>query len=386
MNLRRRVCAIALAGSTAAAACAFTCTFGIGCAPNHGAAFPRAFAEAERAETAGRYLEAAARYDAAAKVALLAHDRDHARYTAALMRIRGGELRAGIERLDEIAEASPATEHSADAAYRAASLRIDHGDDQRGWRDMAAVVARFSSHGIAHRALLRIVQHRDETDGVAETLRYLRDLAAGTLGASDVGELLSFQIAEHLARVGDIAAARDQFLRTAARWPYPSGAYWDDALYRASEMDEALGRYPDAIADLEQMLAERETSMMVGSYQRPRMSPALFRIGTLYAYRLNDRAKARGAFHRLYTEFATSTLRPEAMWMEASLWNDDGNPAAACACLETLTREFPASRYTACAPEKCPSLKPRKPSASSSDTTAVYCPPYVLENRAIPAP
>ena len=44
----------------------------IACAPNHGPAYPAKFAEAQRTETAGRYAEAAAKYDAAAKEATLA--------------------------------------------------------------------------------------------------------------------------------------------------------------------------------------------------------------------------------------------------------------------------------------------------------------------------
>ena len=76
-----------------------------GCAPSHGAAFPPAFAAAQRAETAGRFLEAASDYDAAAKVATRARDRDEASYLAGLLWIRGGNRRDGVARLDAIANA-----------------------------------------------------------------------------------------------------------------------------------------------------------------------------------------------------------------------------------------------------------------------------------------
>ncbi len=328
-----------------------------GCAPSQGTAFPPAFAAAQRAETAGRFLEAAGDYDAAARVARRARDRDEASYLAGLLWIRGGDRRDGVARLDAIANAATPVEHSAEAAYLAANERIAAGDQARGWRTMADVVTRFPKSGVAHVALHRVLEHEDETEGVNASLSYLLALAAGPLGSSEVGEMVSFQIAEHLAKAGEAAAARDQFLATATRWSYPFGAFWDDSLWRASEIDEGLGRYADAVADLERMLRERETTTLVGSYQRPRMGPAQFRVGVLYATRLHDRARARDAFHRLYTDFTTSNLRAQALWMEAKLWRDEGDEATACARLSTLVNDNPDSRYVPCAIDRCPAIQ-----------------------------
>jgi tetratricopeptide (TPR) repeat protein len=337
-----------------------------GCAPNHGTAFPPAFAAAQRAETAGRFLEAASDYEAAAKVATRSRDRDEASYLAGLLWIRGGNRRDGVARLDSIANAATPVEHSAEAAYLAANERIAAGDDVRGWSGVADVVTRFPNSGVAHIALRRVLERKDATDGVPASLVYLRALATGPVGSSEVGEMVSFQIAEHLATSGDATGARDQFLATATRWAYPFGAFWDDSLWRASEIDEALGRYPEAVADLDRMLRERETTTLVGSYQRPRMSPALFRIGVLYATRLHDRPRARDAFHRLYVEFTTSSLRARAAWMEAKLWREDGDEAKACDRLSTLVGDNPDSRYVPCAMESCTAIK--RPAKSGAPT------------------
>lgn len=370
--LRASARRLAAAATIAAAA--------IACAPNHGATFPSAFASAQRAETAGRYAEAAAKYDAAAKEAIRVRDRDHARYVAGLMLMRAGNTRDGVARLDEIAAASPPTEGSALAAYQAASARIEAGEADRGWRDMELVVTRFVASGIAHAALRRIVLHKDETGSKRATLDWLSAQAKGPLGSSAVGELVSYQIAEHLAALEDWATAHEQYLATATRWPYPYGALWDDSLFHASEMDEKLGRHAHAIEDLERMLAERETTSLVGSYQRPRMSPALFRIGVIYATGVKDREKARAAFHRLYSEFKTSKLRADALWYEASLWAEDGDAKTSCARLETLASEFPDSRYVPCAVEKCPSVKPPEKSKAPK-----ACHPYLTRPGRLPS-
>ncbi len=364
-SARRIVASIALTGAIAIGA--------VACAPNHGATYPAAFAAAQRAETAGRYSEAAAKYDAAAKEAVKIRERDYARYLAARMWLRAGNTRDAVARLDEVANASPPHEHSGEAAYQAAAARIDGGDADRGWRDMEQVLVRFPSNGIAHSALRRIVLHKDEIAGKRPALEWLRAQAKGPLGSSDVGELVSYQIAEHLAALEDWSGAHDQYLETAARWPYPYGPLWDDSLFHASEMDEKLARPAHAIADLERLLVERETTSLVGSYQRPRMSPALFRIGVIYARDIHDRVRARAAFHRLYTEFTTSKLRPDALWYEASLWAEEGDTKTSCAVLGTLAGDFPDSKYVPCAVEKCPSVKP-----SDKSKAPKACHPYLM--------
>jgi hypothetical protein len=103
------------------------------------------------------------------------------------------------------------------------------------------------------------------------------------------------------------------------------------------------------------------------------MTPALFRIGVIYAKELHDREKARGAFHRLYADFTTSNLRADALWFEASLWAEDGDTKTSCARLDTLTGDFPDSRYVPCAIDKCPAIKRREKSKAPKE-----CHPYLL--------
>ena len=336
------------------------------CAPNRGDGYVRALAAGERAETAGRFLEASARYEAAAEGAKLPRDRDHARYLAALMLAHGGNLREATARLDAIGNATPATPDSARAAYKAADLRLSHGDEEAGFRGLDDLMRRFPSSGVARPALHRLVRHKDETESKEASIAYLRAMTP-SLGPSELGEDIAYQIALRMAELGQDQAARDAFVTISTQWPYPRGALFDDALYRASELDEKLGRYAEAIADLERMLDEREIAHLSGSYERPRFPASMMRIAVLYRDRVKDREKAREAFHRLYTDFKSSTLRDDALWREAEMWREDGDTGTACDRLGTLARDFPDSRYVPCAAVHCPRVtRPEKSKAPSS--------------------
>jgi tetratricopeptide (TPR) repeat protein len=279
------------------------------------------------------------------------------------MLARAGRIAEALDRFDAIA-LDPTSEHQAEAAYRAAALRIERGDTDRGWRDMQRIARQFPSHGVAHVAVRRLVAHADE-QGPRAAMDELRALQRD-LSSTELAELVAFLAAEHLASLGDDSAARDAYLGIADRWPYPFGAFFDDALWCASLLDDKLGDPRAAIDDLQRMVKERETTTIVGSYERPKYVPAMMRIGELYRDRLFDHASARKAFHRLYADFTHSTMRDDALWLEASLWVEDGDAHAACDRLGTLIDDFPDSRYVPCATQQCPEL--RRPAKTEAPT------------------
>jgi hypothetical protein len=347
------------------------------CAPSRGAAYEMAFAEALRAEGAGRFAEATAMYDKAAGVARRWRDRDQARWDAAQMEVRTASFGDALARLDAIA-ADPRSEHQAEAAYHSAQLRIDRGDAARAWLDMEQVPRRFPSHGVAYVAIRRLVAHADE-GGAREGLAEIRSLD-NDLRAPELAGLLAFLEAQHVETLGDAVGARDAYLRIADRWPYPFGAFFDDSLWRASLLDEQLGRDKEAIDDLERMVKERETTTIMGSYERPKYVPAMLRIGELYRGKLHDRRRARDAFHRLYADFANSTERDDALWLESSLWREDGDVVTACRRLSTLVHDFPDSKYVPCAIGDCAGLERPAKSAAPQE-----CHPYIRRKTQSPS-
>lgn len=338
------------------------------CAPNRGAAFDKAMADARRAHNAGRFALAAERFDEAARAANLPRDSVYARYEAALARARAGDAARASAELRAIAAATPPSAYSAQAAFKAADLTAK-SDAERGDAELEAVAVRFPESGVARAAVLRIVRRADER-GAAEALARLEGLAPRVSGTA-LEEVVAYERAKRLAELGRLEVAREAFLDVAARWPYPRGAYFDDALYRASEIEEALGRHREAIALLERMLSFRERASTMGSYERPRYVPAMLRIATLYEERLGDRAKAREALHRLYRDFETSILRDDALWREAELWEVDGDGRTACARLALLVADFPDSRYVPCAVDRCASVE-RPTSSKAPDHCRAY--------------
>ena len=334
------------------------------CALSHGAAYDAAVGSAARNEGAGRFAAAAEDYDRAASAGTRPRDQDEARWDAAEATARAGNVAGAASRFEALA-GDGGSEHQAEAAFRLAVLRIDSGDADRGWRDMEQIPRRFPTHGVAHAAVRKLVQHADDSGpraGLDEVRALERDLES-----TELVQLVTYLDALHVETLGDDHAARDAYGRVADRWPYPFGAFFDDALWRASLIDEKLGLYQVAIDDLERLLRQRETTSIVGSYERAKFVPAMMRVGELYRDRLSDHAKARAAFHRLYADFAHSTQRDRALWLEAALWREDGDADAACNRLATLVEQFPDSRYVPCALEQCRRLTRPRASGAPRD-------------------
>ena len=346
------------------AAAALACA---GCGASQGTPYQVTYASAARAESAGRLAEALDAYDRAAALGKRNGDADQARWAAIQVLEREDRIGEAVARLD--AMAGDATSfRQGHAAYRAASLRVDHGDEERGWRDMEQVPRRFPTGGVGHVAVRRLVEHADEQGpkaGLDELAALDRDLAK-----TELAELVTYLTAEHLETLGDTQAARDAYAHMADKWPYPYGAFFDGALWKASLLDEQLGQPRAAVDDLEKMVAARETTSLMGSYERKHYVPAMLRIGALYRDKLGDHAKARDTFHRLYTDFAHSTMRDDALWLEASLWRADGDGRTACDRLGTLVKEFPDSRYVPCATAQCEGLSRPKQSAAPKECRA----------------
>jgi hypothetical protein len=251
------------------------------------------------------------------------------------------------------------------ASFDLADLEIEAGNDDRGHELLYDAMLKHPNDGLARRALERYLVWFEQNGG--EVVGWLRTLAP-RLASTELDETARYLLATRIEAASDWQQARDAYLACAERHPYPEGALFDDALWRASLLDERLGRAQDAILDLRRMLAVREESTFAGSYERPRFSPAQFRIAVLYRDLLADHPSARREFHRLYAAHKSSILRDDALWEEAKLARDDGDSDAACALAAKLAAEFRDSRYAPCAGALCPSLAP----------ASMRCHPYIL--------
>ncbi len=323
----------------------------IGCTPVRNDVYLREMAAAARAHHAGRLQEAAAAYDAASRAPVPPGHQVHAAYLAASLTERAGNESEARERYSALAKREDAKGIRIEAAYRLIDLELKKSDSDDAWRELEAFIIAYPESALARRGLQRVTLKHERSGGPAGALKYLQSISS--LESTALGESIAYGAAQQRMSLGEVEKARDEFIAVADRWPYPKGALFDDSLYRASEIDEHLGRAKLAISDLERLLDERETSAYVGSYQRPRFTPALVRVGLLYRDAIRDHEKARRAFHRLYSDFKTSLLRDDALYEEARLWRLDNNESRACDTGKKLAREFSDSRFVACLPWLC---------------------------------
>ena len=346
------VARLGAAGRAAIAAIGITAT---ACSAGPSAAYRVAKGAGDRAYSSGRYGEAASAYESAERAADRPRDAAEALYLEASSYQRSqawDRARAAYERL--IAE-QPASHFAQRAQFDLADLEIDSGNPEKGYERYRVLTTKLANHGLARRAMERYLQHLESTGG--DPLSWLKSILP-EIAPTELDETARYALAGYLEAASDWQGARDAYVTCAERHPYPKGALFDDALWHASELDEKLKRPDQAIQHLRSMLAVREASTTVGSYERPRFSPAQFRIAVLYRDALGDRAAARREFHRLYAEHPTSILRDDALWEEAKLARDAGNSGDACALTATLTRDFPSSRYTPCVRALCPTAPP----------------------------
>lgn len=322
------------------------------CAPSLPEAYLRSRASAERAYKERHFAEAGQRWLDTANSAATARDRSEARYRAAVSYERAADVARAGALYSQLA--SGKSERAARATFALADLRVKRGDEAGGYAELEAAVHRFPSSGIASLALRRYFSFLSEQGGDRRVLEYIERVQP-TLSHSDVAEQLGYERARRLETLGSTSAARDAYVELAQRFPYPYGAYWDDALSRAADCELTLGRPESAIGLLQRMLQARETAHFSGSYERPRFAEAAYRLAGLYRDARHDQSAARRAFRSVFLDYPNSTLRDDALWHEAMLAHRIGLDES-CAPLRLLVQQLPESRYVPCAHELCAAI------------------------------
>lgn len=332
----------------------------LGCAPVYGDAFLVSFSAGERALHAGRYDEAARAYDEAAARALRVKDRDEALFLEARCYGKAGRWEDARATYRRLAAASPTGPRGPRAAFELADLEIEHGDVEKGYALLAEAAIHFPANGVARPTIRRIVTHTAELRGEPAARAWLAAHEAVFRG-TDEEQSIGYEIALSFDREGKKQEAHDALMESARAHPYPKGGLTDDALVRASALDEELGRFDEAAKHLRDLLVTQEVShgfagkYDMASYERPRFPEAALHLAEIYRDKLHDHAAARAAFEALYRDHPKARKRDLALWSEARLALADGDAGAACALASRLAREFPDSRYTPCARTVCPS-------------------------------
>lgn len=307
------------------------------------------------ARVKGDALGAARHYERAAALADKARDAEEARYRAADAYAAGGDAQHAEALYRELAAQGQAAERRARADFALADLFESTGRDAEAQTQRDQAIRKNPDFGVARDALVRRAAYLEQHGGSASVLAYLSDLARD-LSKSELGESIAYQQARALDGAGRAAEARDAYVACAASYPYPGGAYWDDALFRAAEKELELGSPQQALLDLQRMLAKQESASIVGSYQRGRYAEAQLKIAEIYRDILHDSARARVELRKVWQNHPTSRLVDDALFQEALLARSAGDEAGTCAPLSIIVQKLPDSRYVPCAHLLCSKL------------------------------
>jgi tetratricopeptide (TPR) repeat protein len=303
----------------------------------------------------GQHAEAAARYERAAADADRPRDAEEARYRAAASYARAGDVTHARSLYEKLANEAHDLERRARADFALGELLEAAGDAAAAQAHWAAAIERHPSSGNARSALVRHLDYLREQGGSAAVLAYL-DVETPKLAQTELGESVCYFRARELDTLERATEARDGYLDCARRYPYPGGAFWDDALFRAAEKELQLGAPAQAIAHLQQMLAERESANFVGSYEKGRFAEAQLKLGQIYRDALHDDVSARRELRKVWLNHPKNRLADDALFEEALLAHAAKDERGACEPLGIIVSKLPESRYAACAHELCSSL------------------------------
>lgn len=327
----------------------------LGCGSPPPAAYVQETEQAQAARQKGEHAAAAQHYERAAALAEKPRDAEEARYRAADSYVRAGDTARAESLYGSLTAQGPDAERRARADFALADLLLETGRVDAGQARLVDAIHRNPNSGLARRALSQHLDYLRERGGPDAVLAFLT-AEAPKLGATELGETLSYRRARELDEAGKVREARDAYLECARRFPYPTGAYWDDSLVRAAEKELALGDPSRAVQHLERMLVEQESAIITGSYERGRYAEAQLKIAEIYRDVLHDDARARRELRKVWEKHPKSTLVDDALFQEALLARKANDEAGTCAPLSIIVKQLPDSRYAACAHLLCTKL------------------------------
>ena len=350
------------------------------CTSTPSPAFQRSFDQGKVAHAHGRTTEAVDAFTRAAREATRVKDRDEALFLLGST-LRGAgrpeEARAAWRHLVDL---SPEGPRAPRAAYELVRLELEtlSGPAMEGAQGSAPsealerLILRYPDEGFAASASRHLAEQWRTHLGLKRATEELERLSR-SVGSHRLAQTFDYERAVLLEELGQPTDARDLFVATARRFPYPFGSLTDDALYRASELEEALGHPREAVALLEELLAPREQAL-VGSYDRPRFPAARLRIARLQRDALGSPAEALRNYEALLESFPASRQWDDAAWEAAQVEADRGRIPEACALLECLKRGRADSRFVPCVGLLCAPL-------ASKEVKGAQCADYIARSR-----
>jgi len=326
------------------------------CAPTKPPAYVTSRAAATRSYSHGRYIEASEYWLKAAAAASTKRDRDEAKYRSAASLRRAERFEEAAVAYDALLAENPPNLQSERAVHDRAKLEFHHRDREAGIAMMETALVEYPEAGSAKTTLRNLAKVHEDAGGLAGLIAWL-SATQPKITRGEVAEWIQFELARAYERSGQLPKARDEYLATADRFPYPSGGLWDESLFNAALIERTLGHPEAAVRIFERLLAERETSHFEGSYLRATFVKAHLEIADIYMDDLKDRENAYLWLQRVWDDHPRSLQRDNARWLQILMRHNAGRTSEACDLMQELIDTNPESRFIRCAPLLCPGKK-----------------------------
>ena len=230
--------------------------------------------------------------------------------------------------------------------YQLARVLLDAGRRDRGEARLWLVVKRFPDTAYGHRAflLLRgIWRERSKDDWIERCRGLYRHDPKSELADNALYEAGRVYF-ERETDEDDLKAA-ELYQKVLDRWDFSTSSLWDDALWDMSLIHHRHRRYAQEVDLLERLLATREFTSWIGSYEHFNYKHAHFRLGRVHYENLRDYAGAARWFGSFAAAFPMTRMEDDALWWLGHSLAKAGQGAAARKAFERLVQSHPDSKY-----------------------------------------
>ncbi len=290
-----------------------------------------------------------------------------------------------IRRLDQLADEAPTTESARQARFEAARLTLRAGDIDDARRRFQAIVDAGTDNPEGSRSLYELGRlhwdHDDDPDGARRLLHRTitdtppwagsefamdflirRERRAGRLSelTDDLSQLIPrtendrMAAQLHLARgtlldeLGeDPNRALAEYRSAYQRCPSCSAA--EEALFQMGLLYQRYQRWDAALQALEIVANRTQRSFFVGTYHAHRASDSRFEMGLIELVHRQDYPAARSHFRTYLRIFPYGTRADEAAWHLVEIERLHGSDRTYRRALQQFIDDRPRSRYAAVA-------------------------------------
>ena len=267
-------------------------------------------------------------------------DQDEARYRQARTMMRDRRYEDAVALLDRIGERKPPSRRTGRAVFDAARIRYEHLERYDEAKvGFERVIHEFSDEGLGGRAIYFRVEDYRRREDLEGAIAYLSSLYPEVRETTLGDDVLWVRAGLHreLEELGPEQRALSRLVR---HHPYPEGHYWDEAILRLAEIHLERAEPERAIAVLELLVGEVETTTIIGSYIRSTMPKALLWIGKIQRDELGDVRAADRTFKKFPRRFPRSTLNDDALYERGVMWIDEGETDRGCRILRDLVERY----------------------------------------------